>query len=158
MDFGEKDLDYAMPWDEISAVDWNDWTPSYDPEFIASVSEKRIGQDSLFMLIEENGKRLKKIRDNTIYSLNYDDYKDLIIQRKENGKKYKGIGKDTLNLVVNSLQADLPDIIADTSKQARTDAWLMGLRKDVYLFEAHHILKDIDAYEVKNARKEEDGK
>ncbi len=158
MDFGEKDLDNAMPWDEISAVEWDVWTPTYDPDFIASVSEKRIGEDSLFMLIEENGKRLKKIRDNTIYSLNYDDYKDLITQRENDGKKYKGIGKDTLSLVVNSLQADLPEITADTSKQARTDAWLMGLRKDVYLFEAYHILKDIDAYDEKNAGKEEKGK
>ncbi len=156
MDFGEKDLDNAMPWDEISSVEWNEWTPSYDFEFIASVSDKRVGHDTLFTLIEENGKRLKKIRDNTVYSLNYDDYSDLISQRESDGKKYKRIGKDTLNLVVNSLQADLPEITADTSKQARTDAWLLGLRKDIYLFEAYHIMNDINDYTVKNARKEEE--
>ncbi len=158
MDFGEKDLDNAMPWDEISAVEWNNWTPSYDFEFIALLSEKRVGQDTLFALIEENGKRLKKIRDNTVYSLNYDDYNDLITQRESDGKKYKSIGKDTLSLVVNSLQADLPGITADTSKQARTDAWLMGLRKDIYISEAYQIMKDINAYTVKNARKEEENK
>lgn len=157
MDFGEKDLDNAMPWDEISAVEWNEWTPVYNPDYIASLSEKRIEQDTLFALIAENGKRLKEIRENTAYSLNYDDYKDLITQRESDGKKYKRIGKDTLNLVINSLQVDLPAIEADTSKQARTDAWLLGLRKDVYLNESYHILNDIGDYTVKNARKEEDG-
>ena len=158
MDFGEKDLDNAMPWDEISPLVWNKWTPVYDPEFITSVSEKRIAADSTFILIEENGLRLKKMRDNTEYSLNYDDYKDLNIQRENDGKKYKGIGKDTLDLAVKPLMADLPEIEADTSKKARTDAWLLGLQKDVYLFEAYHILKDINVYAAKNARKEEKNK
>jgi carboxyl-terminal processing protease len=156
MEFSEKYLDNAMPWDEISPVAWNAWTPTYDPEFIASVSEKRIETDTTFILIEENGKRLQEIRDNTVYSLNYDDHKDLITLRENEGKRYKNIGKDTLNLVVNPTQTDMSEIIADTSKQARTDVWLMGLRKDVYLFEAYHILQDITDYNAKNARKAED--
>jgi carboxyl-terminal processing protease len=89
-----------------------------------------------------------------VYSLNYDDYKDLIALRENEAKRYKNIGKDTLNLAINPLQADMPEITADTSKQARTDAWLMGLRKDVYLFEAYHILQDINDFTAKNARKE----
>ena len=35
------------------------------------------------------GKRLKNIRENTLYSLNYNDHKNLIEQREESGKKYK---------------------------------------------------------------------
>jgi carboxyl-terminal processing protease len=106
-------------------------------------------------LIEENGKRLKTVRENTLYSLNYNDYSDLINHREEEAEKYKRIGKDTLDLIVNSLQADLPELQTDTSKQARTDAWLLGLRKDVYLNEAYHIMKDINAYSNKNAGKDE---
>jgi len=155
MDFGEKDLEYAMPWDEISALEWDKWTPVYDMEYIASISDTRIGQDTLMQLIEENGKRLKNVRENTLYSLNYDDYRDRLKQREEEGEKYKRIGKDTLNLAVNSLQADMPELMADTSKQTRTDAWLLGLKKDVYLNEAYHIMKDINAYSNKNARKED---
>jgi len=155
MDFGEKDLDYAMPWDEISALSYDKWTPTFDMHYIVELSEKRIKQDELLTLVDENGKRLKDIRDHTNLNLQFDEYKNLLQAREEDSKKYKRIGKDTLDLNVNALAVDLTDIVADTSKKARSDAWLMELQKDIYLVEAYNVLKDISAYQTKNARKEE---
>ena len=153
MEFGEKYLDYAMPWDEISSLSYDKWELSFDKEYIEDISRKRIINDTLMILVEENGNRLKTIRDNTAFSLNYNDYKNSVEEREEDGKKYERIGKDTLNLAVRVLNADLPEVEADTSKKARTDAWLTGLRKDVYLVEAVNILKDIEEYKMENAGK-----
>ncbi|MBN2174306.1 MAG: carboxy terminal-processing peptidase [Bacteroidales bacterium] len=155
MEFGEKDLDYAMPWDEITPLTWNAWTPTYDEDYILEISKKRIMNDTLLNLIDENGKRLEKIRENATYSLNFNAYEKLQKDREAEGKKYEGIGKNTLNLEIEILADDLPEILADTSKKARTEAWIMDLRKDIYLVEAYNILQDIHSYEVKNARKEE---
>jgi len=157
MDFGEKDLDYAMPWDEISDLEYEKWIISFDKDYIIELSNKRIKGDELLTLVEENGKRLKEIRDFTNMSLEYNSYKSLIDERQVVAKKYKRIGKDTLDINVAVLQADLTEVMADTSKKARTDAWLVNLQKDVYLNEAYNVLKDISAYKVSNARKE-DGK
>jgi carboxyl-terminal processing protease len=155
MDFSENDLDNALPWDEISPVTFSTWDLSYDKEYIESISEKRIKNDSIFNLVDENGKRLKKLRDNSLTTLKYEDYDAQINLREQEGKKYDRIGKDTFNLPVRVLKADLQQVQADTSSKARSDAWILGLKKDVYLVEATHILKDIDNYLIQNAKKEE---
>jgi carboxyl-terminal processing protease len=153
MDFGERDLDYAMPWDEISALPYNKWNLSYDKDYIEQISQKRIKNDSILVLIDENGKRLKSIREDTEYSLNYETYKDRLELREKEGEKYDRIGKDTLDLAIEILKADLPEIEADTSSKSRSDAWIMGLKKDIYLVESVNILNDIENYKIENAGK-----
>lgn len=154
MDFGERDLDNAMPWSEIFPLTYNKWTPSYDMDYIEEISKKRIKVDSILVLVDENGKRLKELRENTEYSLNYENYKSFIEEREKSGEKYERIGKDTLGLTIEVLKTDLPDVEADTCRKARTEAWITGLKKDVYLVEAVNILNDIDNYRLENAKKE----
>ncbi|MCB2219396.1 MAG: carboxy terminal-processing peptidase [Bacteroidetes bacterium] len=156
MDFGEKDLDYPMPWDEISPVEYTTWDASYDMDYIIEISKKRIQNDSILNLIDENGQRLQSLRENTSFSLNYDEYSDMLKKREAEGKKYDRIGKDTLGLTIQYVQADRRDIVADTSKKARMDVWIKTLKKDVYLLESYNVLKDITDYQVANARKEDD--
>jgi carboxyl-terminal processing protease len=156
MEFGEKDLEYAMPWDEIDALTWNAWNPTYDEDYILEISKKRIASDTLFGLVEENGQRLKEIRENSTYDLNYEAYEKKLAEREKTAEKYDRIGKDTFDIEINVLADDLPKILADTSKKARMDAWIKDLKKDIYLVEAFNILEDIHNYEVKNARKEDE--
>jgi len=153
MDFGEKDLEYAMPWDEISALTYNQWELSFDKNYIEEISKKRIKGDSVLMLIDENGKRLKSLREETKYSLNYEKYTKKAEMREKEGEKYERIGKDTLDLAIEVLKVDLPAVEADTSSKARSDAWLMSLKKDIYLSETVNILKDIEEYKMENAGK-----
>ncbi|MBE9492232.1 MAG: carboxy terminal-processing peptidase, partial [Bacteroidetes bacterium] len=153
MDFGERDLDYAMPWDEISALPYNKWNLSYDKDYIEQISQKRIKNDSILVLIDENGKRFKSIREDTEYSLNYESYSKQLELREKEGEKYDRIGKDTLDLAIEILKADLPEIEADTSSKSRSDAWIIGLKKDIYLVESVNILNDIENYRIENAGK-----
>ena len=155
MEFNESFTDYSMPWDEISSLTYSTWDLGFDKQYISTLSEKRINNDALFNLIDENGKRLKAIRENTNITLNYDEYAAEVDRREQEGKKYDRIGKDQLNLAVNILKSDKAEIQSDTSKQARWDAWILGLKKDVYLLEVTNILKDIDSYQIQNAKKEE---
>jgi carboxyl-terminal processing protease len=155
MDFGEKDLDHPMPWDEISQLSYTKWTPDYDRDYIISISQKRILNDSILTLIDENGRRLQEIRESTLMSLNYQTHSEMIQNRETEGKKYEGIGKTDLGPAVYPLTVDLPEIESDTSRKARTDEWLNTLTKDVYLSEAYQILKDIHSYQLANAAKED---
>lgn len=155
MDYNESKADFAMPWDEIAPLVYNPWDLSFDKTYIEDISEKRIKNDSIFNLVEENGERMEKLRDSTLFSLNFDKFKAEIDRRELEGKKFERIGKDTLNMVVKILNADLPEVEADTSKKARIDAWILGLKKDVYLVEAANILKDIEYYQTQNAKKDE---
>ena len=156
MEFGEKELDYAMPWDEISALEWSAWTPAFDKDYIIDISEERIRKNETLSLVDENGKRLRDIRENTSITLNYSDYADLMHNREEKGEKYKEIGKKVFDVNVQPLAADLPVIESDTSKKARSDAWISDLKKDIYLVEAYNVLKDISDYQLKQAVGKED--
>jgi carboxyl-terminal processing protease len=153
MEFGEREFDYVMPWDEIESLTYNKWNLSFDKNFIEDISEKRIENDTLFALIDENGQRLKNIREETIYNLNYTNYTQRLENREKESEKYDKIGKDTLGLAINVLSADLQVIEADTSLKARTDVWIKDLKKDIYLFETVNILNDIDEYRTENAGK-----
>ncbi len=155
MDFGEKDMENPMPWDEIDALVYSKWTPSYDIKYIEELSKERISNDTLMQLIDENGERLKEMRDGSKYSLNYAEHKELTDTRKEEGEKFERIGKDSLGLVISITKVDQPLIESDTSRKARTDAWLQNLNKDIYLYEAVHILDDIEEYQEKHAIKED---
>ncbi|MCD4747194.1 MAG: carboxy terminal-processing peptidase, partial [Bacteroidales bacterium] len=154
IDYGEKDLEYTMPWDEISAAEYKKWNLTYDFDFIKEVSSKRVQNDIIFNLIDENGKRLKKVREETSYTLNFKNYNSEKKQKKEIVKKYERIGKDTLGLNIYSLNCDLPEIEADTAKKARIDAWILNLKKDIYLSETVNVINDIENSKNKNAIKE----
>jgi len=155
MDFGEKDLDFAMPWDEIASLEWNPWTTTYDKKYIIGISKERLSENEVLNLVDENGKRLQDIREYTDITLDFDDYSTLIHKREEEAKKYKQIGKETLDINVQVLNADRPEMESDTSKKARNDVWLTDLQKDIYLVEAFNVLKDINDYKLKHAVKEQ---
>lgn len=153
MDFGERDLEYAMPWDEISPLSYNQWNLTYDKEYIEQISGKRIKSDTTLVLIDENGQRLQTLREENKYSLNYQTYSEQLEMREKEGEKYDKIGKDTLGLAIEVLKADMATVQADTSSQARSDAWILGLKKDIYLSETVNILNDIEEYKIENAGK-----
>lgn len=155
MEIGEKDMDYAMGWDEISPLTWDEWTPSYDKNLIIELSKKRINSDTLFRLVDENGKRLEDIREETIVDLDFDDFKQLNTTREKEAEKYKRIGKDTLDLDISGLRVDIAAAESDTSKTNRMEAWITDLKKDIYLLEAYHVLNDMKSQGNKNALKED---
>jgi hypothetical protein len=98
---------------------------------------------------------MELLKDSTVFSLNYDKFRSVVDFREKENKKYDRIGKNLLNIDVRIPNPDITEVQSDTSKKARTDAWLLGLKKDVYLVEASNILRDINIYESQNAKKEE---
>ena len=155
MEIGEKDMDYPMKWDEITPLEWDEWTPTYNEKMIVEQSKHRVSSDSTFALIDENGKRLEAIREQTNIDLDYDDFEQIIDAREQDAKKYKKIGKDTLGLHIAELAADVQAMEADTSKQARREAWVTDLKKDIYLYEAYLVMNDIENQDAKSVLKEE---
>jgi carboxyl-terminal processing protease len=76
IDLGEKEQDFVMPWDEIAPAIYTPWKPSYNESKIIASSEKRIKKDETMQLIDENAKRLKSQRNETLVNLNFDKFVD----------------------------------------------------------------------------------
>ncbi len=146
IDFGEKEMDFALPWDEIPAATYTKKTkyiPNYS--YIQSKSKERVKEDLTFKQIEEYARWVKEERDQTIESLNYEEFEAHKTKRKDFLDRFEHIGKDTLDIVVVDLAKDAETINADSTKRATTNEWHDGLTKDIYLLESINILKDLKA-------------
>lgn len=146
IEFGEKEMDYALPWDEIGAIDFNrlnNYIPDYD--YIEEKSKRRIESNENFNLINEYALWVKKNRENTIEPLNFDVFQNERSEREDYLEKFDHVGEDTLNLLVRDLRADEAIINADSTKRVTTDEWHDGITKDNYILESIYILQDLKA-------------
>ncbi len=153
MDIGEKDMDYPLQWTEIEKANYTEIL-DYDVAMRESIakSNKRIKQDSVLMLIDENAHRLKTQRDRTNYPLSLKDFQARQDSLELIGKKYENLGKDSLNIQIFSLKEDLPEIEADSTKKDRAERWHKRLKTDNYLYEAIQLVQDV-AHEKEKASK-----
>jgi carboxyl-terminal processing protease len=101
-------------------------------------------------LIDENARWIKKIRDENLYSLNYNDYKKKLELNEEEAKRFDKISDYKTNLTFNSLPYELKLMENDTILKSRRERWHTNLSKDVYVEEALNVLSDLKmSYSIK---------
>lgn len=146
IDFGEKEMDYALPWDEIDAVDFN-VNPKYIPnyQYIKANSQNRVAKNEDFQQIEQYAKWVKQERDNTEEPLKFETYQKQEEEKDNYLDQFEHIGKDTLQLMVRDLRFDAPIIDADSTKRVTTDEWHDDITKDNYILESIYILQDLQS-------------
>jgi len=62
---------------------------------------------------------------------------------KAEADKYKNLMQPIEGLTVSNLAVDLAQINTDSSKIGRNEAFIKALKKDVYIEETLHIMKDL---------------
>ena len=141
---GEQDNEYAMEWTEIPAVDFEQNVRSVDNmDQLVAMSKKRVASSKVFQKVDANAKRLKAQRDDTNSTLGIKEYiKELDMLEKE-AEVYEDIFTPIDALEVGNLAVDLDEINIDDSKKARNEDWLKSIKKDAYIQEALHIIKDM---------------
>ncbi|MEZ4887876.1 MAG: carboxy terminal-processing peptidase [Chitinophagales bacterium] len=144
IEVGEKEQDYSMPWDEIAPADFEVFDhPVVNREEVLVNSRKRVANHPTFQLIEENAQRLKKQREESSYTLCLDKYNRQQVEIEEQSKRFEDIEKSIEGLKVESLKSDAEAMAADKDKQKTVAEWHENLGKDVYLYEALQVLKDM---------------
>lgn len=145
MPYGEKDLDYALPWDEIPSVDYKTWEAdsfSFDVDELTKKSAKRVKKESLFDLVEQNAKRMKSQQDQTYQTLNYVKFKQQQRELSAASEKFKDLTRDYEDITVEGLAFDLANAELDSIKTKTMNEWYSNLKKDIYVYEATQVLKD----------------
>ncbi|CAL2058972.1 carboxy terminal-processing peptidase [Tenacibaculum sp. 190524A05c] len=143
MEFGERDLDGALPWDSVKKASYRKTDSYTNFNEVVSNSKQRINSDPKFLSINEYAKWLKKNQDDNTYSLNYKNYKKDVEDRLEESKKFKDIFKYESNLTFNSPQYELPYFKTDTVLKDKRKTWHKSLQKDIYLNEALNVLSEL---------------
>lgn len=141
---GEKRQDNAMEWSQIAAVDHKqDAFVIDDLNLLRKRSEARVSKHPTFTLVEENATRFKRLRDRNTFPLSLQGYKAREAADDEEAKKYKNMFKKDINTGVRNLAIDLPAFEEDESKQARNDAFIKDVKRDIYIDETLYILNDL---------------
>ena len=142
LEVGEKDMDYPMPWDEISKATYQEFaTINYDK--VKKASSERVKQSPAFKLIDAEAKELKAKKDDTKYNLKLDKYRAELKQLREQNKKYDSLKQDIKGFTVDIVFVDKEIMKADTVKLNKEIKWTKNIAKDNYIYEASNVLNDL---------------
>ena len=142
---GEKEYDHPLPYDVIQQQSFTQNVYNIaNLDEVKQKSKERIQNNANFALIDENAKRLRSLRDQDEYPLEYKAYDEFIKSRNDAAKKFENLGKDPIaGLSAKNLDADKEYINLDSSRVGRNEDFLKGISKDLQIAESILILRDL---------------
>ena len=91
LDFGEKDSENPLEWDEIDNVDYTTWQSNFDFDQAIQKSKDRMSNNEYLKLVDENAKWIKSVRDDKLINLNYDKFKKELEENLSETKKFDAL-------------------------------------------------------------------
>ena len=143
LDFGEKDSENPLQWDEIDDVDYTKWQSNFDFDEAIEKSKVRMTDNEYLNLVEENAKWIKSVRDDKIINLNYDKFKKELENNKLKTEEFKALNDYSLDYNFKSLPYELDLIEKDSVLGIKRKRWHKSLNKDFYVDEALNVLSDL---------------
>ena len=143
IDFGEKEQDNPLEWDEITPVEFTPWSSNFDYSSAIQKSKLRIKSNEYLKLIDDNAKWIKSIRDTEEFSLNYFNYIDKIKADELTSKSFDKLKDFKTNLEFKSLPYEEMLFEKDSTLKLKRTRWHKNLAKDLYIDEALNVLSDL---------------
>jgi carboxyl-terminal processing protease len=144
IEIGEREEDYCMPWTKIQSSSFLPWDKMANFDKIVASEREAAAANPDLKTIEEEATEIKKQKDESLVSLNYETYKKEEDGHKGNSKAYDELIKKENGLSFKTMAADDSKFKSDTASVARTNNWINGLKKDLYLKEAYEIVNEIE--------------
>ncbi|KIA84620.1 carboxyl-terminal protease [Kaistella solincola] len=141
-EIGERYDDYALAWDKIPAVE-------YKPVNYFSVLalqkglEARLANNKTYQLVQESAQWKEKLDQEETISLNQEKFNEIMMMRKAQIKKFKGLEKYNNGLKF-TLNAD--EALREKKDEAftkKTELWVKNLKRDLYLQEAIQVISEM---------------
>ena len=149
IEIGERDYENPLPYDKISAAEFELWSGYIDYETTIEQSIQRMSQNAQVTLIDENALWIKQSQDQTEISLNIKAYQSEMSARQKESERFEKIKSYDNHLDYRSLDADLSKMEQDTTLREKRKRWHESLAKDVYLEEAINILLDLETNNIR---------
>ena len=143
LEFGEKDSENPLQWDEIDKVEFDTWNSNFNFEEAITKSNKRMANNEYLKLVDENAKWIKSVRDNKLINLNYDKFKLELEENLSITEKFKALNDYSMNYNFKSLPYELDLIKNDSVLGLKRERWHKSLNKDFYIDEALNVLSDL---------------
>ena len=143
LDFGEKDSENPLQWDEIENINYQKWNSNFDFDFAIKNSQKRMKESEHLKLVDENAKWIKDIREKKIFNLNYQKFRSELEENIETTEKFKKLDDFSLDYSFKSLPYETQMIENDSILGTKRERWHKSLNKDIYIGEALNVLSDL---------------
>ena len=143
LDFGEKDSENPLEWDEIDDVDYTTWQSNFDFDQAIQKSKDRMSNNEYLKLVDENAKWIKTVRDDKLINLNYDNFKKELEENLSETKKFDALNDFSMDFNFKSLPYEVDLIQKDSVLGIKRKRWHKSLNKDVYIDEALNVLSDL---------------
>ena len=143
LDFGEKDSDNPLQWDEIDNVEFTTWQSNFDFDQAIRKSKERMSNSDYLNLIDENAQWIKSVRDDKVIMLNYQAYKEELKENTSITDKFKVLNDYSLDYNFKSLPYEIELIKNDSVLGMKRERWHKSLNKDFYIDEALNVLSDL---------------
>lgn len=144
IEVGERENDYPLQANTIEpAIYGQNVYVVKDKEALVAKSRERVKANPTFQKVNENAERLRRQREQTSYPLQADQFRLWNKRQSEESEQFENMFQPIDAFILNNLKADIQQIQADTSRQARNDSWIKDKKKDVQLFEAYAIIRDM---------------
>ena len=143
LDFGEKDSENPLEWDEIDDVDYTTWQSNFDFDQAIQKSKDRMSNNEYLKLVDENAKWIKTVRDDKLINLNYDNFKKELEENLSETKKFDALNDFSMDFNFKSLPYEVDLIEKDSVLGIKRKRWHKSLNKDVYIEEALNVLSDL---------------
>jgi len=143
MDVGEKELDFALPWDEIRAKSFEKWEEKPKVSKLLEASNKRINNSPIFEKIGQNAARMKEQRENTIHTLNLEDFMKEQKLLDEESEAFNNLDTKQEHLVINPIDVITPETRLDSIRVEGLEKWRNELQENVYVSEALNVISDM---------------
>ena len=143
LDFGEKDSENPLQWDEIENINYQKWNSNFDFDFAIKNSQKRMKESEHLKLVDENAKWIKDIREKKIFNLNYQKFRSELEENIKTTEKFKRLDSFSLDYSFKSLPYETQMIENDSILGTKRERWHKSLNKDIYIGEALNVLSDL---------------
>lgn len=139
-DIGEKKLEYPMPFDKISPVDYAPFQ-SIDYGKIKKIANQNIKSNPAFKFIEKQAEEYKQRKLNTKINLQKDKFFAYQEEIRKKNKEFENTKSKFDNFSVIIPEENKTKFDIDTAKAGRETRWAKNIEKDAYTYEATRILK-----------------
>lgn len=140
---GERDIDNAMPWDKIDAANYKVWDKTANFDNAIANSRMRIENNPQFKLIDEYAKWSDVRRNENVYSLQLQKFREEQKKLEEANKKFKSLKDYTNQLPFETLNSEKELVKNNLSLKEKREDWFQTLSNDIYIEEAIRVLDDL---------------
>ncbi|RMG84141.1 MAG: tail-specific protease [Bacteroidetes bacterium] len=149
LETGEKENKYPLQYSEIEPAQYEQHVYEVASELpkVKEASVYRVRNNPVFQKIDEIAKRRKQEIDHSEMPLKLDVFQAEEAELEAMSEEYKALMEKEVLPNVRNLKVDAEALAnADEGKIARNEEWLKNVKKDVYLEETLHIMKDMIKY------------